>query len=97
MQNAVNAPCQGEGKPNSSVVAETMKLLANSSYGYQLMNRSHHSITEYTNDEKTRATIRNEMFKRMGYIKDELLEVELAKSEIQHKNHFCRRPYHAVR
>ena len=32
-QSAVNARRQGDENPNSSVVAETMKLLANSSYG----------------------------------------------------------------
>ena len=49
----VNARCQGDENTNSSIVAETMKLLANNSYGYQDMDRSRHSITNYTNDEKT--------------------------------------------
>ena len=34
VQSAVNARRQQDENPNSSVVAETMKLLANSSYGY---------------------------------------------------------------
>ena len=38
--SAVNARRQGDENPNSSVMAETMKLLANSSYGYQIMDRS---------------------------------------------------------
>ena len=63
MKSAVNARRQGDENPNSSVVAETMKLLANSSYGYQVMDRCRHSITKYTNDEKIQAAI-NEMFKR---------------------------------
>ena len=40
VQSAVNARRQEDENPNSSVVAETMKLLANSSYGYQIMDRS---------------------------------------------------------
>ena len=36
VQFAVNARREGDKNPNSSVVAETMKLLANSSYGYQI-------------------------------------------------------------
>ena len=40
VQSAVDARRQGDGNPNSSVVAETMKLLANSSYSYQIMDRS---------------------------------------------------------
>ena len=34
VQSAMDARRQGDENPNSSVVAETMKLLANSSYGY---------------------------------------------------------------
>ena len=33
VQSAVNARRQGDENPNSSVVTETMKILANSSYG----------------------------------------------------------------
>ena len=40
VQYAVDGRRQGDNIPNSSVVAETMKLLANSSYGYQIMDRS---------------------------------------------------------
>ena len=34
VQSSVDARRQGDETPDSSVVAETMKLLANSSYGY---------------------------------------------------------------
>ena len=40
VQPAVNARRQRNENPNSSVVAETMKFLANSSSGYQIMDRS---------------------------------------------------------
>ena len=40
VQSAVDARRQGDENPNSSVVAGTKKLLANSSYGYQIMDRS---------------------------------------------------------
>ena len=45
VQSAVDARRQGVENPNSSVVAETMKLLADSSDGYQIMDRSQHTIT----------------------------------------------------
>ena len=51
-QSAVDARREGDKNPNSSVVAETMNLLANSSYGYQIMDRSRHIVTNYLNDEK---------------------------------------------
>ena len=53
VQSAVDARRQGDKNPNSSVVSETMKLLANNSYGYQIMDRSRHTVTKYLNDEKT--------------------------------------------
>ena len=59
VQSAVNARRLGDGNPNSSVLAETMKLLANSSYGYQIMDRSRHTVTKFLNDEKTHSAINN--------------------------------------
>ena len=85
VQPAVNARRQGDENPNSSVVAETMKLLANSSYGYQIMDRSRHTLTKFLNDEKTHSAIKNKLFKRLNFITDQLYEVELVKSEIEHR------------
>ena len=85
VQSAVNARRQGDENPNSSVVAETMKLLANSSYGYQIMDRSRHTLTKYLNDEKTHSAINNKLFKRLNFINHQLCEVELVKSEIEHR------------
>ena len=83
--HAVDARRKGDENPNSSVVAETMKLLGNSSYGYQVMNRSRHTVTEYLSDEKTHAAINSELFKRLDHMNNSLYEVELAKVEIEHK------------
>ena len=85
VQSAVKARRQGDENPNSSVVAETMKFLANSSYGYQIMDRSRHTVTKYLNDEKNHSAINNKLFKRLNFITDQLYEVELVKSEIEHR------------
>ena len=85
VQSAVNARRQGDENLNSSVVAEPMKFLANSSYGYQIMDRSRHTVTKYLNDEKTHSAINNKLFKRLNFITDQLYEVELIKSEIEHR------------
>ena len=53
VQSAADARRQGDENPNSSVVAETMKLLANSSYGYQIMDRSRHTVTKNLSAKKT--------------------------------------------
>ena len=85
VQSAVNARREGDENPNSSVVAETMKLLANSSYGYQIMDRSRHTVTKYLNNEKTHGAINTKIFKRLDHINDHLYEVELAKAEVEHR------------
>ena len=85
VQSAVDARRQGNENPNSSVVAETMKLLANSSYGYQIKDRSRHTVTKYLSDEKTHAAIIGKLFKKLDHVNNSLYEVELAKAQIEHK------------
>ena len=85
VHSAVNARRQGNENPNSGALAETMRLLANSSYGYRIMDRSRHTVTKYLNDEKTRSAIINKLFKQLSCISDQLYEVELVKSEIEHR------------
>ena len=85
VQSAEDARRQGDENPNPSVVAETMKLLANSSYGYQIMDCSRHTETKYLTDRKTHIAINSKMFKRLNHITDQLYEVELVKPEIEHR------------
>ena len=49
---AVDARTKGDENPKSSVVAETMKLLANNTYSYQIMDRSRHTVSKYLSDKK---------------------------------------------
>ena len=85
VQSAVDVRRQRDENSNSSVVAETMKLLANSSYGYQIMDRSRHTVTKYLTDEKTHSAINSKMFKRLNHITDQLFGVELVKPEIEQR------------
>ena len=56
VQAALDARRKGDENPNSSVVAEITKRLANSSYGYQIMDQSRHILTKKNlTDEKTHA------------------------------------------
>ena len=80
----MDARRQGDENPNSSVVAETMKLLANSSYGYQIMDRSRHTVTKYLTDEKAHSAINSKTIKRPNHITNQLYEVEVVKPEIEH-------------
>ena len=85
VQSADDARRQGDENLNSSVVAKTMKLLANSSFGYQIMDRSRHTVTKYLSDEKTHSAFNSKLFKLLNHITDQLYEVELVKSEIDHR------------
>ena len=85
VQLTVDARKQGDENPNPSVVAETLKLLANSSYGYQIMDRSRHTVTKYLGDKKTHAAINSKLFKKLDHVNNSLYEVELAKAQIEHK------------
>ena len=84
-QSAVDASKQVDKKPNSSVVAATLKLLANSSYGCQQMDRSQHSVTKYLNDGTTPAANNSERFRKLDLVHIALYEVELSKAQIEHK------------
>ena len=57
-----------------------MKLLASSSYGYQIMHRSGHIVTKYLSDKKTHGAINTKLLKRLDHIIDELYEVASAKA-----------------
>ena len=64
VQAAVDARREGDQNHSSSGVAETMKFLSNSSYGYQIMDRSRHTLTKYLTDKKTHAAINSKLFKK---------------------------------
>ena len=85
VQSAVKARREGDENLNPSVVAETMNLLANSSYGYQRMDRSRHTVTKYLSDEETYGAINTKLFKRLDHVNDQWYEVVLAKADIEHR------------
>ena len=68
VQSVVDARREGDENSLSGVVAETMKLLGNSSYGYQIMDRSRHTITKYLNDETIHKAIKELLFKRLNTV-----------------------------
>ena len=83
----MDARRQGDENSNSSVVAETMKLLANSLYVHQIMDPSLHNVTKYRTVEKTHIAISSKIFifKPPNHITDQIYEVELVKPEIEHR------------
>ena len=85
VQTAVDARRQGDENLKSSVVPETMELLANSSYGYQFKNRIQNTVTKYLNDDKTHAAISSKLFKKLQLLNKSLYAVELVKAQMEHK------------
>ena len=85
VQTAVDARMKGDENPNSGVVAETMKHLANSSYGHQIMDRSRHTETKDLTGEKTHAAINGKIIEKLDHVNNSLYEVKLAKAQIEHK------------
>ena len=85
VQPTVDARGQRDKHPNSNVVAETIKLLADSSYDYQIMNRSRHTVKKYLCDDKTQATIISKLLKKLVHVNNSLYEVELAKAQTEHR------------
>ena len=49
------------------------------------MDRSLHTVTKYLNDEKTHSAINKKHFKQLNFITDQLYEIELVKSEFEHR------------
>ena len=85
VQVAVNARREEDENPSFNVVAETMKLLANSSDGYQILHWSQHTVAKYLSFQKLHGAINNKLFTHLNYTNDQLYQVDLVKSEIEHK------------
>ncbi len=85
VDSVVEARRAGDQNPASSVVAETMKLIGNSSYGYQIMDRRKHTCTKYVNDSKVDSVINNKLFNTYNQITDGVYEIGMAKKVIEHK------------
>ena len=82
VQSAVKARREGVWNPHSTVIAETMNLRANSSYGYQIMDRSRHILTKHLIDEKAHSAIIKKFLRRLNYVNNNLYAVDSVKSEV---------------
>ena len=87
VQNVVDARRKGDQNKESTVVAETMKLIGNSSYGYQIMDRSRHINTKYVKGPQVDKFLNNRYFKTLNELPDKIYEVESNKTRIIQKEH----------
>ena len=85
VKSIVDARQLGDQNKISTVVAETMKFISNSSFGYQIMDRSKHTETKHLDEKKTNRAINSPFFKQLQYINDSVYGVEHVKAEIEHR------------
>ena len=83
VQSVIDARREGDKTSLLGVVAKTKKFLGNNSYGYQLVDKSRHTIKTYLSDGKTHKAINEFLFKRLNSVERELYEVKLLKSTIE--------------
>ena len=76
---------RSDENPNSSVVSQTMKFPATSSYGYQSIDWSRLSVTRYLSDKKTHAANNSELFKKLHHVNNSMYEVKLPETQVKHK------------
>ena len=62
-----------------------MKMLTNSYYSYQIMDRSRCTMIKYLNDKNTNAAINSKLFKEQNHVNNALFDVEISKAEIESK------------
>ena len=86
VQSVLVARRADDENPDSSAVAETMELLGNSSYRYQIMDRSRHAETRCLNDEKTHKVINGKMFKRLNNVSKKFTKLSLQNPKLSIEN-----------
>ena len=69
---------------DSTVVAETMKLIGNSSYGYKIMDRSRHTSTKYAKGSQVDKFVNNRFFESLNELLDQIYELEMSQKRIEH-------------
>ena len=62
-----------------------MKLLAKSSYGYQILDSRPHTATKYLIGKQWHAAINFELLLKLDHVNNSLYEVELAIAQVEHK------------
>ena len=81
--SATVARRQSDETPIFNTVGEVMKLLANSYYDYQILDRSEHPVTDYLNEKKTLSAMNSKLLKKLDPMNHQFCKVELAEPEVE--------------
>ena len=76
---------EGDRDPLKAIVAETMKLLGNSSYGKTITNNTNHCDVKFVNDADDQKLRNSPLFKKSTPLGPDWNEVESKKEVLNHK------------
>ena len=74
---------KGDADPAKAIIADTMKLIGNSSYGKTITNKDMHTNVKVCNDEEASKYVNEPLFRDMDEIGQNLYEVSMAKKTIK--------------
>ena len=82
MTQVAQAHLDGDRNKDKALIAETMKLIGNSSYGKLITNKEKHHDIVYVNESETGAEIMDNHFYSLTELQDGYYEVEKTKQKI---------------
>ncbi|XP_071847518.1 uncharacterized protein [Apostichopus japonicus] len=82
-ESVSNARRAGDRDPSKAIIADTMKLIGNSSYGKTITNRERHTNVKMADASSSSKMVNSPAFRDLNFIVDDCYEVELAKSSIK--------------
>ena len=82
MKQVAQARLDGDRDNDKALIAETMKLIGNSSYGKLITNKEKHQDIVYVNESKIGTEIMDEHFYNLTEIPDGYYEVEKLKRKL---------------
>ena len=78
-----NARRAGDADPSKAIIADTMKLVGNSSYGKTITNKERHRQVKFCDDDEVPSLINSPFFRELNAIDDDTYEVESSKKKIK--------------
>ena len=78
-----NARRAGDADPSKAIIADTMKLVGNSSYGKTITNKERHRQVKFCDDDEVPNLINSPFFRELNPIDDDTYEVESSKKKIK--------------
>ena len=73
----------GDADPSKAIIADTMKLVGNSSYGKTITNKERHRQVKFCDDDEVPNLINSPFFRELNPINDDTYEVESSKKKIK--------------